>query len=400
HGTHVAGIIAGAGNNGKGIAGVCWSAQIMAVRVLDASGSGSTADIVQGLNFAVQNGAKVVNMSLGGSVFDSAFSTAITNARTAGVAIVVAAGNDGSNLNSANTYPCEYSQDNVLCVAALDQSYSLATFSNYDTTSVALNNVDVGAPGTNILSSFAGVTTTVNDTFNTSGTLNWSTTGSGWGYSACNLGQVVDVIGNPTTWCSLGQYANNANDTIYKTFNVPSGADMVSVAYGLFLDVASGDTFSVHYKSGSGEPFSSGTQLASYTNVSTGGSPVFLGHELKNCAGQSQCSVGYRLVTNASGTTYGPGILLFSLIGMDVDATTQYKVEDGTSMASPAAAGVVALVLSYNPSYTYLDALNAVLNSGNAQTALNGKSKTGKSVDANNAIRYVAPPTGISLTAQ
>jgi len=63
HGTHVAGIIGAAGNNGKGTTGVCWTASIMAVRVLDATGSGSDATIIQGIDFAITNGARVISMS-------------------------------------------------------------------------------------------------------------------------------------------------------------------------------------------------------------------------------------------------------------------------------------------------------------------------------------------------
>ncbi|KPJ90789.1 MAG: hypothetical protein AMJ55_12995 [Gammaproteobacteria bacterium SG8_15] len=72
HGTHVAGTIAAVGDNANGITGVCWQAQIMSVRVLDSVGTGSTLNIIQGIEFAVDNGAKVINMSLG---FQGAFDT-------------------------------------------------------------------------------------------------------------------------------------------------------------------------------------------------------------------------------------------------------------------------------------------------------------------------------------
>ncbi|HEY1066747.1 MAG TPA: S8 family serine peptidase, partial [Pirellulales bacterium] len=153
HGTHVAGTIGARGNNSKGTTGVCWDAKIMGVRALDATGSGTTSRIVLGVNFAVTNGAKVINLSVGGSSYDSAFSSAITNARDNGVIIVAAAGNDGTNNDASGTptYPCNYTQDNVICVAALTQGYGLASFSNYGSTSV-----DVGAPGVNIASSWPG----------------------------------------------------------------------------------------------------------------------------------------------------------------------------------------------------------------------------------------------------
>ncbi len=159
HGTHVAGIIAAAANSVGGV-GVCWNAQLMAVRVLEAAGYGYTSSIVAGINYAVANGAKVINMSLGGGYYDAAMNTAITNAQTAGVLVVVAAGNSASNNDAAGSevYPCNYTQANLICVAALDQNYALAYFSNFGVT-----NVDVGAPGTNIYSTWAGTNTTMTD---------------------------------------------------------------------------------------------------------------------------------------------------------------------------------------------------------------------------------------------
>jgi subtilisin family serine protease len=153
HGTQVAGIVGAVGNNFTGITGVCQQARIMAVRVLDSAGSATTATIIQGMNFALNNGARVINMSVVGVGFDPLFSDAITNAQNSDVVVVVAAGN-GSNDNddtAGGRYPCNFTQPNLLCVAALDQRYALARFSSWGATSV-----DVGAPGTNILSTGAG----------------------------------------------------------------------------------------------------------------------------------------------------------------------------------------------------------------------------------------------------
>jgi subtilisin family serine protease len=165
HGTHVAGIIGAAGNNGTGTTGVCWKASIMAVRVLNAAGSGTTASVIQGVGFAVSQGAKVINMSLaGGGAFDQAFSGAITNARANDVAVVVAAGNEANNNDAGGArYPCNFTHSNLTCVAALDQNYALASFSNWGAASV-----DVGAPGTNILSMWIGGTSTYNTISGTS----------------------------------------------------------------------------------------------------------------------------------------------------------------------------------------------------------------------------------------
>ena len=121
HGGHVAGTIGARGNNNVGTSGVCQQVQIMAVRVLG-PGGGFTSDIIQGIQFAADNGAHVINMSLGGGGgFDAAFSNAITYARDRDVVVVVAAGNDASNNDGVGTasWPCNFTQDNLICVAAL-----------------------------------------------------------------------------------------------------------------------------------------------------------------------------------------------------------------------------------------------------------------------------------------
>src|SRR5205814_9622383 len=126
HGTHVAGIIGAAGNNTKGTTGICWKASIMAVRVLDATGFGSDATIIQGIDFAITHGARVISMSLGSDgTLDPAFSDAITSAQTNDIVVTVSAGNKAKDNDAAGGsahYPCNFTQPNLVCVAALDQN--------------------------------------------------------------------------------------------------------------------------------------------------------------------------------------------------------------------------------------------------------------------------------------
>src|SRR5690606_4980021 len=128
---------------------------------------------------------------------------AVQNASDAGIVIVAAAGNDGSdNDGGAPLYPCNYEAPNLICVAALDQRFELASFSNY-----GAKSVDIGAPGTNILSPWAGTSETQGFSVNDTG---WSR-GSGWLldslFDPLSLENVV-VLSNPGTWPD-GQYANN-----------------------------------------------------------------------------------------------------------------------------------------------------------------------------------------------
>jgi len=151
HGTHVAGTIAARGNDATGVVGVAPTTRIMPLRVLDANGSGSLSDVVSAYGYAAREGARVVNLSLGGNSPSQAERDAI--AAAPGVLFVAAAGNGGSDGVGDNgdvagaNYPCSYDLANVVCVAASDSNDQLAPFSNYGRTSV-----DLAAPGVNVLS--------------------------------------------------------------------------------------------------------------------------------------------------------------------------------------------------------------------------------------------------------
>ena len=152
HGTHVAGIIAAAGNNGIGVAGVMWRAQILPIRVCDAACPSSA--IANGLHFAADNAARVVNMSFGGTGVSALQQDAINYADALGVLLVAAAGNSNS---STQNYPAAF--DNVIAVAATNSSDQKASFSSYGSW------VDISAPGEEIYSTYlAGAYSTLSGT--------------------------------------------------------------------------------------------------------------------------------------------------------------------------------------------------------------------------------------------
>ncbi len=142
HGTHVAGIIA-AHNNTVGVVGGAYSAQIMPVKVLNAQGYGYLSDVVKGIYYAVDNDARVVNLSLGTSYDSSVLRDAISYAGSNGVLVVAAAGN-----NSEDTclYPANYVE--AICVVATDQDNKLARFSN--------RGGELSAPGVSNYSTYIG----------------------------------------------------------------------------------------------------------------------------------------------------------------------------------------------------------------------------------------------------
>jgi type VII secretion-associated serine protease mycosin len=145
HGTMTAGIIGAATNNGRGIAGVAWNARIMPVKVLDDDGSGTDADIAQGIIWATDHGAKVINMSLGGLGTNTTLANAVRYAINRNVVVVASAGNDGSTIPH---YPAAY--PGVIGVTATDAQGRFAWFSDHGPT------ITLAAPGINVRTTTLG----------------------------------------------------------------------------------------------------------------------------------------------------------------------------------------------------------------------------------------------------
>ena len=143
HGTHVAGIIASETNNREGVAGLTWYNKIMPIKAVGVEGYGTSFDIAKGIIWAVDNGADVINMSLGNYQSSSLLKEAIDYAYNQNVVLIAAAGNENT---SRPSFPASYPQ--VLSVAAIDYTGNRASFSNFG------DYIDVGAPGNLIASTY------------------------------------------------------------------------------------------------------------------------------------------------------------------------------------------------------------------------------------------------------
>lgn len=164
HGTHCAGNVAARGNNGMGIAGVAPNVKIMGIRFISEKGSGTTADAIKAIKYAVDNGAKVLSNSWGSEGEDPAENTenkalrdAITYAEDHGALFIAAAGNGHDGVGYDNDtdakpgYPASYDHESIISVAAIDNKDQFGSFSNW-----GVKTVDIGAPGVNVFSTMVG----------------------------------------------------------------------------------------------------------------------------------------------------------------------------------------------------------------------------------------------------
>lgn len=148
HGTHCAGTIAASGNNGEGVVGVNQKANLMAVKIFSDEGTSDAAAIIRAIQYATANGARITSNSWGGPLPNKGIKQAF---KDSDALHLVAAGNSGWNNDWLPSFPANYNMPNLISVAATDHNDGLAKFSQY-----GKRNVDLGAPGVDILSSVPG----------------------------------------------------------------------------------------------------------------------------------------------------------------------------------------------------------------------------------------------------
>ena len=393
HGTHVAGIAAAIAENGMGVAGVAPQAQIMAVRVLDGDGSGTTDAIVDGINFAAANGASVINMSLGGP--PDAGDTAMANAISAAgnVVVVAAAGNEDEDNDEVPTTPCTFGNANLLCVASVTRTGARSSFSNFGRTTV-----DLGAPGGDLSGDpMRDVVSTkpfwneplLFDDFQT-GLDGWTAShasGLDWGLAGSGIGG-ESVTDSPGT-----NYLANTDSALEHTpidlagergcrleyfVRLEGVADPDSVGVGVFPPVGdegigqdlAGDT------SGEFELFEQSISPLDGEEVT----PTFLFRSNGSVQGDGAYVDNFSLLCRGDGP-YGDDIQADDAASRGADTAIA-----GTSMAAPHAAGAAALVRAVDPGAPATQVVEALRQGARPDFGMAGVTVTGGVVDASGAM--------------
>ncbi|MDH5545058.1 MAG: PKD domain-containing protein [Gammaproteobacteria bacterium] len=151
HGTHVAGTIAAVANNDEGIVGVAWSSKIMVVKSLSSSGGGLTSNNIRAIQYAIDNGANIINTSWGSSGYSQLLYDVISAANDAGISVVAASGNSAVDTEIIPHYPASFNLPNIIGVSSFDRYGRLSSVSNW-----GKNSVHVSAPGSSIYSTIPG----------------------------------------------------------------------------------------------------------------------------------------------------------------------------------------------------------------------------------------------------
>ncbi len=374
HGTHVAGTVGAVGDNGLGVTGVSWNVDLVPLRVLDADGSGTTSSITSAFSYAGAMGIDVVNASLGGPSSSRSLADAIE--RWPGTLFVVAAGNESTNNDQVPSYPCNYASSNIVCVGSMTQGDQLSSFSNYGAT-----NVDLGAPGSGILSTVPSQTVPFRDSFETGFSDRWSAQPT-WGLATDNYGSYL--ADNPD-----GPYTAGVNASV----QMRNGADLRGGAgcrlrSALRLDVEANDDRLVAEGSADGTTW---TGLGSWTG-SSGGRWSEVSADLSRFDGRSGVLIRFRLVADGDGIV-GQGADLddvqVACVGTSYSGS-ELATFSGTSMATPHVAGAAAILEAASPGLDAARVKSALLKGAVAIPALAGKTVTGGRLNLFRSLQQVA----------
>lgn len=395
HGTHVAGIIGAKGNNGVGTAGVAWNVQLMAVKMLNNMGSGSSADEIEAYEWILQKKLEgvdivAVNASYGGGGASDAAKNAIEALGNAGILFIAAAGNESNDNDASPSYPAGYTLPNVISVAATDRKDALASYSNYGRTSVHL-----AAPGSAILNTWVYEPSASDHFFDDmeSGDGKWTT--SVENPSPEIHWRIIDTTGmdgTPTkAWTDGPDQHYPINQMTY--LSVKDDIDLSGTAgepllFGMKIRCDLEPDYDFLYLQFSKD---GGTTWADVHEF-TGGGDNWTDFTIHVPSEYRTANFRFRFFFKTDHSD-----LLFSYAGVQIDdvgvgsSTDTYITISGTSMATPFVTGAAALVSSQFPGESMEQIRARILNSVNRLSTLTGKVSTGGRLNLARALGAASP---------
>jgi len=364
HGTHVAGTAAAEGNNAYGLSGVCWKAKIIPLRVLDASGSGYTSDIIEAVEYAnaLQVQLTAMNMSFGGGGFSQFLKEAI---EASSAVVVCSAGNSADDNDTIPHYPSSYNCPNIIAVAATDQDDELAAFSDYGTVSV-----DLAGPGVNIYSAIPSRAVIWSDDFDDGNMSGWTTGGTNntWGITSSEFyspaysltdSPVGNYQNNTNSWARIGPLDFSTDTGIKVRFQIKG---ICEYHWDKLYIEASDDLLNW-----------SGVWLTG----SSAGMWLHIDVDSTDFDGESAVYFRFRLSTNSSITEDGFYIDDVALTAhSDIFDGDEYAFNSGTSMATPHLLGLCLLTRAFDPDLSNLEIKEAIEGNVDVIPSLAGKVAT------------------------
>jgi subtilisin family serine protease len=395
HGTHVAGTIAAAGDNARGVAGVCWSARIMVLRAFDSEGYGTVADIVAAFDYARLMGARVVNASFASSTPSDSERDAVALLNAAGILLVAAAGNGDSSGEAVDndlypSYPASYDLPNIISVTATDSSDRLAAFANFGALAV-----DVAAPGVSVFSTYLGAQSDVLTEGFEVGTAGWALDApigreSGGAYA-----------GTWTLADSPGvDYANGIDVAARSPAFSMAGRSRALLEFYLKGRMMSGDTLRVETATGPAGPWTNRPALVCLTSLCddyndgiSGDFPDwrFVQVYLEGLDGAAEVYFRFRFVTNGNGVAEG---YLIDEIAVTTLGTGQddYATASGTSFSAAHVSGLAALIWGTDPALSAGQVKAFILDGAEPIPALEPKILTGGRISALQSLLAATAP--------
>jgi len=368
HGTHVAGIIAAAGNNGLGVAGVCWNAKVMVLKVqADESNEIEEWDVIEAIGYAIFNGARIVNCSFGGENEDSLEELAFGWLQQAGILAVCSAGNDGINTDTGpKTYPACYDLDNIISVAASDSDDCLASFGSAGASNYGDTTVDVMAPGHDIKST---VPATHTEAVVRAGTDPYTE------YSANGM-----LFAGTTDEEGITQLAYNCGQGYTDQFPDGVSGNIAVIQRGN----RDGTDFYFSEKVANAQDKGAVAAII-YNNRLDGSDDNF--DEVGGSLGSPGDWIPVVSISKADGKALTPLLpLTVTVINKQIDPPSAYDTMQGTSMAAPYVSGIAGLLLSVNPALTYTQVKSAILDTVDKIPDVSGKLVSGGRVNARAAL--------------